>query len=195
MTIKPESVCIVDFCGRCSLLGHGVDFSADWYPAKGIVRFSGNWGDVPDMPAKTQPTHDDVYAWVEGHPGFLWRKMEGRHRRNQESEARSAEIQKFFDKHGQGAVTAIFAQPDGQETVVSQGCGIHGPLYMLPLAVSWMLAHLPAGSVLRKLEVCRRVPAARGEKPTTKAKCQSTKQTTKKPRSKMSADSSKSGRT
>ena len=60
-----SSVCIVDFCGNDS--GFPTSFSADYYPAIKALRFSGDWSEVPDMPALSEPTQAKAYQWARVH--------------------------------------------------------------------------------------------------------------------------------
>lgn len=156
-------VCVYDFCGSNRLLGRSVDCSADWSPSRKTTVFSGNWFDVPDMPSEGEPCEADIHAWVAANPGFLQRRENAALARKKESEDRTARTMAFYAKHGAGTVRAEFRAPDGKERVIEHGCGIHGPLYMLPLAVTWMRQEMPPGTVLRKLTVSRKKPARRGE--------------------------------
>jgi hypothetical protein len=60
-----KDVCIVDWNagGRFP-----TSFWADWDGEK--VVFGGDWRDVPDMPAKREPTQKRVYAWAHKHGGL-----------------------------------------------------------------------------------------------------------------------------
>lgn len=39
--------------------------AADWYPARGVVVFTGDWHDVPDMPASAEPTEEACEEWAK----------------------------------------------------------------------------------------------------------------------------------
>lgn len=58
-------VCIEDFCGYTSPGHFPISFSADYYPRLGITRFLGAWWNVPDMPSTSEPTEEEVTAWVK----------------------------------------------------------------------------------------------------------------------------------
>lgn len=62
-------VCIEDFNGTAEY-GYPVAYWADWNGA--VVTFGGDWGDVPNMPAKTQPTVEQVHAWADAHIWPNW---------------------------------------------------------------------------------------------------------------------------
>ena len=68
---RMESVCIVDIWGDDDE-GNEISLSADWYPSEGLVRFSGDWEEVPAMHARTQPTGDQIHEWARAH-GW-WRR-------------------------------------------------------------------------------------------------------------------------
>lgn len=158
-------VCVEDICcGYSTLLSHGYNCSAWWSPSRGIVAFGNDWFDVPDMPATSQPTDDEAHQWVLDHPGFLQRKINAALARNQAQKERWAELDRIFEKYGSGEVRAELREPDGSVRVIEHTCGIHGPLFMMQLAVQWMLKEAPPGTVLQKLDVYRRVPMNRGEK-------------------------------
>lgn len=166
---EDDWVCIEDVCcGYSPLLACGYDYSAWWSPSRGIVSFGNSWFDVPDMPAAEQPTDEDAHAWVAANTGFLQRKMNAALARKQAREDYWAELDLFYNKYGNGEVRAEFREPDGSVRVIEHTCGIHGPLFMMRLAVQWMLKEAPPGTVLQKLDVYRRVPAHRGEKPSAK---------------------------
>jgi len=157
-------VCVSDTCcGYSSLLGRGTDTTACWSPSRKLVAFGNNWGDVIPMPAETQPTEDAVYAWVESNPGWLQRMIDGRLKKDAEWKARMDTTQAFYDKHGTGFVHVEYRKPCGEVVIHDEQCGIHGPLFMLRLAVNWMLRNLPKGTTVQKLRVSRRVPAHRKE--------------------------------
>lgn len=62
---KKKDVCIVDWNTGGSF---PTSFWADWDGKK--VVFGGDWRDVPDMPAKREPTQKRVYAWAHKHGGL-----------------------------------------------------------------------------------------------------------------------------
>ncbi len=161
-------VCVEDLCcGYCPTINRGYDVSAWWSPSRRLVAFGNNWHDVPDMPADSEPTEADVWDWVHEHPGYLQKWLNAHAARKKEREEASAAIYRFYDTNGGGEVRAEFRAPDGSVRVVEHGCGIHGPMSMLRQATSWMVYQMPAGTVLTKLEVRRKIPHHRGEKPLT----------------------------
>jgi hypothetical protein len=60
-------VCIVDFEGYTKPGHFHTSMWADWYPHHKFVRFGGDWNDVPDMPATSEPTEEAVEAWAAKH--------------------------------------------------------------------------------------------------------------------------------
>lgn len=62
---RTVDVCIVDFCGY-SYPGHWpTSFWADWDGSE--VIFGGDWDHIPNMPTDTEPTEQEVDAWVAKH--------------------------------------------------------------------------------------------------------------------------------
>jgi hypothetical protein len=59
--------CIVDFTGRFATCGLPTSFWADWDQKRELLVFGGDWAEVPDMPAKIEPTRDEAYAWARQH--------------------------------------------------------------------------------------------------------------------------------
>jgi hypothetical protein len=91
--------CIVDFAGSCWALGMpAASYWADWDPTNKIVRFGGLWHNVPDMPAETKPSEEDVIAWEEKHPSILSLRFAAAKRRHIQEGKRSDAIQKLFAK-------------------------------------------------------------------------------------------------
>lgn len=74
--LDARDVCIVDFCGQkhyqetYARWSRPCTVSADWLFLEKLVVFTGEWQDVPDMPAETEPDEDTVEAWAAKH-GFL----------------------------------------------------------------------------------------------------------------------------
>lgn len=64
-TASKKDICIVDRVGGGRF---PTSFWADWDGKK--VVFGGDWRDVPDMPAKREPTEKRVYAWAHKHGGL-----------------------------------------------------------------------------------------------------------------------------
>lgn len=61
------SVCIEDFCGYTAVGHFPLSFAADYFPQQGIVRFTGEWWNVPDMPCDSEPSELDVNRWARKH--------------------------------------------------------------------------------------------------------------------------------
>lgn len=70
------AVCIEDFCGT-ACRGIPCSFWADYLPWLQVVRFGGDWADVPDMPSEEEPTSEVVNKWAESHGGFWWEDSNG----------------------------------------------------------------------------------------------------------------------
>ena len=62
------SVCIEDFCGRCS--GLPTSYWADWDGT--AVGFGGEWQDIPDMPTDIEPTPNEVNQWAKDHGADIY---------------------------------------------------------------------------------------------------------------------------
>lgn len=69
--IEDDSICIEDFNGKYVF---PTAWWCDW--ENGIVRFGGEWEDVPDMPLPQRPTlrglrktRRECYKWVKKHTG------------------------------------------------------------------------------------------------------------------------------
>lgn len=56
-----NNICITSFqkCDKSVLLW------ADWHPDEKVVKFGGDWRDIPDMPAETCPSEEEVTIWVQ----------------------------------------------------------------------------------------------------------------------------------
>lgn len=160
-------VCVSDSCtGYSNLIGRGSNTSAWWSPSRKFVAFGNDWFDVKPMPAATEPDEAAILEWIAHNPGWLWRMTEGCLRRRATWKASMDATQAFFDKHGAGMVYVEYRKPCGDIVTHDEPCGVHGPLFMLRLAINWMLRNMPAGTTVQKLRVSRRVPAHRKEIPT-----------------------------
>jgi hypothetical protein len=62
---QTEDICIEDFNGYISPGHFPTSFAADWCPIDKVVRFTGDWSDVPDMPAEQAPSDTEVNKWAE----------------------------------------------------------------------------------------------------------------------------------
>ena len=71
-----RDICIEDFCGYTTPSHFPVAFWCDWIAAEQVVRFGGDWGEVPDMPAPVLPTRQEINAWFASH-GFDIKLSEG----------------------------------------------------------------------------------------------------------------------
>ncbi len=157
--------CVFDMaCGYDPLLCRGYDITAYWSPSRSLVAFGNAWGDVPDMPIGVKPEEWQLEEWVKLHPGWLERWRNAARARKEAREAKFKGIDKVFDTYGSGNVYVKFVAPDGSVREIAEPCGVHGPLYMLRVAVSWMTRHMPVGTKINKLTVTRRKPMHRGEK-------------------------------
>ena len=73
---EDNSVCVIDFCGRCKRKIGNVSysdettFSADYFPSEQLLYFTGEWGkDIPAMPSDKVPTESQAYEWARSHGG------------------------------------------------------------------------------------------------------------------------------
>lgn len=62
---QTDDICIEDFCGYISPGHFPYSYAADYCPQDHVVRFTGDWSDVPDMPSETVPDESAVHAWAE----------------------------------------------------------------------------------------------------------------------------------
>jgi len=58
-------VFIVDFNG--TMEGYPFACWAEWEEKDGVVCFGGDWFDIPDMPATTEPDDKSVWEWANKH--------------------------------------------------------------------------------------------------------------------------------
>lgn len=144
--MKTESVCVVDLCGRYG--NEPANLWADYFPALGVVKFGGMWGDVPDMPCREEPTEDAVSEWVFKNPGWLGRKIQAKAKRDAEWNAKSAEVQRRFAAEGYALVRVGFRLPSGEIKRHAEPCGLRESLCVWRGAMDFMLRKLPRGSVL-----------------------------------------------
>ena len=56
-----EAICIIDYAGNYKYPG----FWCDYFPHEQIVKFGGDWYDIPSMKIDHQPTDDECYKHVE----------------------------------------------------------------------------------------------------------------------------------
>lgn len=91
--------CIIDFAGSFWAMGMPTaSYWADWIPERKVVSFGGFWANVPDMPAETKPSEEEVYAWEEKHPSILSLRFAALKRKRTREGKRSDAIQKLFEE-------------------------------------------------------------------------------------------------
>jgi hypothetical protein len=55
------SICVFDFNGYTAGPGHfPVAMWADYFPNEGVVKFGGDWEDIPDWHVSEEPTEEEV---------------------------------------------------------------------------------------------------------------------------------------
>lgn len=90
--------CIIDFAGSCWPLSlPTASYRADWIPERKVVSFGGFWANVPDMPAETKPSEEEVIAWEEKHPSVLSLRFMALKRKRTREGKRSDAIQKLYE--------------------------------------------------------------------------------------------------
>jgi len=52
---REESICIIDWCGG----GKNSGYWSDYFPYENVVKFGGEWWDIPDLIIDHQPTEDE----------------------------------------------------------------------------------------------------------------------------------------
>ena len=57
---KMKSVCVIDFCGYAKPGHFPVSYRADY--EEGLVKFGGDWADVPDWVVDHEPTEQEVFT-------------------------------------------------------------------------------------------------------------------------------------
>jgi len=62
---KEDSVCIEDFCGYAEPGHFFTQFWADYYPSEKVVRFGGDWREIPNLKATRKPSLALVHRWVK----------------------------------------------------------------------------------------------------------------------------------
>ena len=141
-------VCVVDFCGNFTFTGYHepANFCADWSPSRAEVRFGGQWHAVPPMPAVSEPSEDEVHAWVEKSNIPMVRRHRAIRERNAAQEARMAAHEAHYKAHGFNFITVTFRRPDGSERVISEPVGRRTALEVLPCATGLMLRSEPRGT-------------------------------------------------
>ena len=61
-----DSVCIIDWCGGYKNGG----FWCDYFPDKGVVKFGGEWFDVPDLIVDSEPTNEECEIHAKKYSSF-----------------------------------------------------------------------------------------------------------------------------
>ncbi len=64
---RAESVCVYDWNGHYMPGGFPGSHWADYWYAKGVTTFGGDWVDVPNMYTDAPPSTEQVEAWAEKH--------------------------------------------------------------------------------------------------------------------------------
>jgi len=65
-----ESICIIDWCGGYKNGG----FWCDYFPNENIVKFGGEWSDVPNLIIDRKPTQAECNNHAEKYTAFKFNK-------------------------------------------------------------------------------------------------------------------------
>lgn len=149
-SVADDWKCIEDFCGSWSGFGFRtqIDVTAWWSPSRKLVKFSGGWGATPRMPAETEPTEEQVWAWATSADTHWGRRYRAAARREAERAAHSKRVDEHFRKFGYNWVSLKFVRPDGSCREISQCVGIYEKLAVMRIATGLMTRDEPRGTRL-----------------------------------------------
>lgn len=142
-------ICVYDICaGNC--YPFPANLYADWSPSQKLLRFGGNWSDIPDVPMDHEPSEDEVSDIADASEGWHPRMMRAKAKRDAEWNQYAKRLDQHYQKYGHNHIEIVLEWPGGEKRF-HQTCGILSWKDCLMAARAWMVG-LPAGTKITRFK-------------------------------------------